>query len=291
MDIGTKEVIMTAPSASNPKRLSDYSFGYRGRGQDPKTKFRRDTVKSGRVSGPTDSEREADSRAKYKEFVQKDIAASERRRKALETMWQVEKNQEMAARKQAVEECNAYAAGAPDPKKDITGELRAAYFNTPLGKTVTDNLTAHIQYSMNKNKGLQTPEQVAKEGKLKVAPAKGDKRHPGDRGTQVEENRVDKKYAGYGYKPVKAPATKKEIEQAPDLPKGGFKMKTKDGKMVTTTIVPNPDTPAAPGMVWVFIHPPGQKPRKLQAPMARVQEATKGKTYELGSDPVSEATI
>jgi hypothetical protein len=87
---------------------------------------------------------------KHKDVVRRSIAASEKRRAALKSMYQAEKDAEFAARKQALEEYKAYAEGAPDPKLDVSGEGRAAYFNTAIGKQVTGNLGAHIQASKDK---------------------------------------------------------------------------------------------------------------------------------------------
>jgi hypothetical protein len=121
-----------------------------GRGRRRTGRGRSIAGRAQKPSSPTRSEVETASRAKYKDFIMKDIASSERRRGALETMWQAEKDAEMTARKQAVEEYKLYMEGAPDPELDTDGVLRAAFMNTPLGRSVSGNLAAHIQASMDK---------------------------------------------------------------------------------------------------------------------------------------------
>jgi hypothetical protein len=128
---------------SNPKRLTDYFGGLGNRRKEV------DVMSPGQ---PTRSEIEAVSRQKYRNIIKKDIADSERRRAALEGMWQAEKDAELAERKQAVEEYNAYAKGAPDADLDTSGELRAAFWNTTLGKAVSDRMTVNIQASVDKTK-------------------------------------------------------------------------------------------------------------------------------------------
>jgi hypothetical protein len=173
--IGTKEVIIMAYGRSNPKRLSDY-FGGGGR---------RKEVPVLSPGSPTRSEIEAGSRQKYKDYVAKDIADSERRRAALEAMWQREKDAETAKRKQAIEEYKVYAEGAPDPKTDIGGVARAAYFNTDLGKKVTDQMSVIIQSSMDKSN-------------------RNDPNSPRNQGVSREEFKqaetVGQKFTGYGRK-------------------------------------------------------------------------------------------
>jgi hypothetical protein len=155
---------MSVPTAYDPKKLADYSFGDRGRmratggrsykyGASKKGGRRR----SGVTSGPSRSEIEQRSLAKYKDFVQKDIDAAHKRRAALEGMWKAEKDADIAAKKQAVEDYKAATANAPDPKSDPTGELRAAYMNSPLVQKASAALQAHIAKSMEARKGA-TPE-------------------------------------------------------------------------------------------------------------------------------------
>jgi hypothetical protein len=151
---------MTVPSAYNPKRLADYSFGdpgqmtHRGRRYRSKsTSRRRSPVNTGRSRAEIESE----SYAKYKDFVQKDIDAAHKRRSALEGMWQAEKDADIAAKKAAVEDYKAATSNAPDPKSDPTGELRAAFMNSPLVKRASAALQAHIAKSMQESKGA-TPE-------------------------------------------------------------------------------------------------------------------------------------
>jgi hypothetical protein len=185
---------MTAPSAYNPKRLADYSFGdpgvmtWRGRRYGKKSTRRRSPVNTGRSR----SEIEAESGARYKDFIRKDIDASEKRRTALESMMNAEVVAEQSARKQAVDEYALFAKGAPDPEKDIGGEGRAAYFNTPLGKRVTANMQAHIQASIdksNRQKRQSDPRALAQESGLVV----GSKGKDGD-------GSVAQTYQGYDFK-------------------------------------------------------------------------------------------
>jgi hypothetical protein len=161
-------------------------FGY----GDSKTTGRRRSVST---TGRTRASIEKESAAKYKDYVKRDIDASQRRRTALETMWRAEEQADLQAKKQAVEEYKVYMEGAPDPKSDPTGELRAAYMNAPLGKKVTGQMQAHIQASIDKSN-------------------RGDPNRPENRGPTQGEYQgaasVGERFDGYGRKTGgAAPAT------------------------------------------------------------------------------------
>jgi hypothetical protein len=188
---------------NNPKRLSDY-FGGRGRRKEAPV------LSPGQ---PTRSQIETASKQKHKDFVMRDIEASHKRRAALETMWKDEEARELASRKQAVEEYKIYVDGAPDAELDTDGVLRAAYMNTPMGQTVTANMQAHIQASMNKSR--------------RSDPNRPENRGP-TQGEFEESKKVGERFTGYGRKiageltptPVpEKPSTKKEITVK--LPGGG----------------------------------------------------------------------
>jgi hypothetical protein len=93
------------------------------------------------------------ARKKYKDFVMRDIAESDQRRKGLEAMWQREVAQRDAARKSAVEDYKAVMESAPDFSEDDTGEMRAAWENQDHVKAVKDRMKAHIQSSLEESRG------------------------------------------------------------------------------------------------------------------------------------------
>jgi hypothetical protein len=124
------------------------------------------------------------SLARHRDFVKRDIDAAHKRRTALESFWQAEKDADIASKKQAVEDYKAVTANAPDPKSDPTGELRAAYMNSPLVQKAAAALQAHIAKSMETAKGA-TPESA----KLVVG---GDSPEGGET--------VASKFQGYDYK-------------------------------------------------------------------------------------------
>jgi hypothetical protein len=165
---------MSVPTRYNPKRLADYSFGDPGIMTHRGRRYRRKS-KSGRRSpvniGRSRADIEKESYANYKDFVRRDIDASEKRRAALQTMWRAEEQADLAAKKQAVDDYKTYMDAAPDAKSDPTGELRAAYMNAPLGKKVSGKMQAHIQASIDKSNRMQRqsdPEQLAQEANLRV---------------------------------------------------------------------------------------------------------------------------
>jgi len=142
---------MSVPTRYNPKRLADYSV--RGGSGSPR--------KPGRgimSSGPTAAERTKASRDKYKSFIMADIAASDQRRKGLEGMWRAEQEKITADRKSAVDEYNSIMKNAPDFGDDDEGLLRAAWENEPHVQAAKDRMKAHIQASMEQNKGAMSME-------------------------------------------------------------------------------------------------------------------------------------
>jgi hypothetical protein len=179
---------MALPTRQDPKRLSDYFGGWERRHK------KTPVLKPG---SPTRSQIEKESAVKYKDIVRRDIDASEKRRAALEAMWQREKDEEFANRKQAIDAYKAYAEGAPDPKLDIGGEGRAAYFNTDLGKRVTNTLAAHFQASKDKAD--------------RQDPSRAENRGP-TQGEFEQAKSVGEAFTGYGKKtgsgapPAEAPA-------------------------------------------------------------------------------------
>jgi hypothetical protein len=149
-----KEAIMSVPTRYNPKRLSDYAVrGGTGSPRKPGRGIQR--------AGPTAAERTKASRDKYKQFVMNDIASSDRRRKALETMWTAEQDKVTAERKSAVDEYNSVMKNAPDFGDDDEGLLRAAWENEPHVQAAKDRMKTHIEASLNQSNRGKSSMQVA----------------------------------------------------------------------------------------------------------------------------------
>jgi hypothetical protein len=145
---------MSVPTRWNPKRLSDYaSRGGTGSPRKPGRGIQR--------AGPTAAERTKASREKYKSFIMADIAGSDRRRKALETMWTAEQDKVTAERKSAVDEYNSVMKNAPDFGDDDEGLLRAAWENEPHVQVVKDRMKAHIQSSLDSSNRSKASIKVA----------------------------------------------------------------------------------------------------------------------------------
>jgi hypothetical protein len=124
-----------------------------------------------------------------------DIAGSDRRRKALETMWKAEQDKVTAERQSAVDDYNSLMKNAPDFGDDEEGLLRASWENKPHVRAIKDRMTAHIEASLVKSKEL-----TAGAAGLQVGKPSGDPRHPGEAGSP-QERPVAKKYQGFDAKP------------------------------------------------------------------------------------------
>jgi len=180
MDIGTKEVTMARykrkPSFTEGDTLTGSGVTHTdAKGQKAyfgiETEYAKRAIAAKRARNELKSAEEVPltRREVQKATVKREIASAQKRRDALKNMYQAEKVAENEARKLAVEEYKVFAAAAPAPETDLDGVLRAAYFNTELGKSVTDNLNVHIRHSMDKNQGaVQDPSTTAMEAGLTV---------------------------------------------------------------------------------------------------------------------------